>query len=153
MLPFKTGAMMNGIWFVHAAESLPFGLVPTEATIGGYRHDHSVRALRRVYSAEATFGRVRRCFHRYKTSSLPTFRYQTRIEVSLDLNETNAISPPRPFLAIVFGTRFGGVIIFDRHQFDERKIARAGDEVQRCAKLHLLSAHAVARADIHSICA
>jgi hypothetical protein len=33
---------------------LPFGLVPTEATIGSYRQKHSVRALHRVYSVEAT---------------------------------------------------------------------------------------------------
>ncbi len=33
---------------------LPFGPAPTEATIGGYRHDSSVRALHRVYSVEAT---------------------------------------------------------------------------------------------------
>ena len=47
--------------------SLPFGLDPAEATTGGYRCQHSVLALRRVYSAEATFSLVKRCFLRYKT--------------------------------------------------------------------------------------
>ncbi len=50
---------------------LPFGLVPTEAAIGGYRHDHSVRALHRVYSVGATFGCEKRCFHRYETGMKP----------------------------------------------------------------------------------
>ena len=47
--------------------SLPFGLVPTEATIGSYRQKPSARALHRVYSVEATFGSEKRCFHRYET--------------------------------------------------------------------------------------
>ena len=51
--------------------SLPFGLVPTEATIGSYRQKHSARALRRVYSVEATFGSEKRCFHRYETGGEP----------------------------------------------------------------------------------
>ncbi len=34
---------------------LPVGLAPTEATIGGYTHDRSVRSLHRVESVEATF--------------------------------------------------------------------------------------------------
>jgi len=41
--------------------SLPFGLAPMEATIDGYTLDHSVQALRRVYSVEATFGCEKRC--------------------------------------------------------------------------------------------
>ena len=60
---------------------------------------------------------------------------------------------PSPRFAIVFGTRFGCWILLDRDQFDERKIAMVGYEVQRCAKLNLRSAHAVAQAGIHSICA
>ena len=51
--------------------SLPFGLVPTEATIGSYRQKHSARALHRVYSVEATFGSEKRCFHRYETGGEP----------------------------------------------------------------------------------
>ena len=51
--------------------SLPFGPVPTEATIDSYRRDHSVRALRRVYSVEAAFGWAKRCFHRYETGGEP----------------------------------------------------------------------------------
>ena len=47
--------------------SLPFGLAPTEATIGSYRQKPSARALHRVYSVEATFGSEKRCFHRYET--------------------------------------------------------------------------------------
>jgi len=35
---------------------------------------------------------------RVYSSPLPTFPDHTRLEVSLNLNETNAISPPRPFL-------------------------------------------------------
>ncbi len=51
---------------------LPFGLAPTEATIGSYRHDRSVRALHRVYSVGATFGCEKRCFHRYETGGEPS---------------------------------------------------------------------------------
>ena len=51
--------------------SLPFGLVPTEATIGSYRQKPSARALHRVYSVEATFGSEKRCFHRYETGGEP----------------------------------------------------------------------------------
>lgn len=47
---------------------------------------------------------------------------------------------------------WGRLILLDRDQFDERKIAMAVDEMQS-AKLNLLSAHAVAQAGIHSICA
>ena len=52
--------------------SLPYGLVPTEATIDGYMLDHSVQALRRVYSVEATFGCESRCFPRYETGGEPS---------------------------------------------------------------------------------
>ena len=51
--------------------SLPFGLAPTEATIGSYRQKPSARALHRVYSVEATFGSEKRCFHRYETGGEP----------------------------------------------------------------------------------
>jgi hypothetical protein len=54
-----------------ASASLPFGLVPTEATIGSYGQKHSARALPRVYSVEATFGSEIRCFHRYETGGEP----------------------------------------------------------------------------------
>ena len=47
--------------------SLPFGLVPTEATIVSYRQKQLARALHRVYTVEATFGSEKRCFHRYET--------------------------------------------------------------------------------------
>ena len=51
--------------------SLPFGLAPTEATIGSYRQKPSARALHRVYSVEATFGSEKRSFHRYETGGEP----------------------------------------------------------------------------------
>ena len=38
-----------------------------EATIDGYTHERPLRDLRRVYSVEATFAPMERCFHRYKT--------------------------------------------------------------------------------------
>ena len=52
--------------------SLPFGPVPTELTIGGYKQDHSIPALRRVYSVEATLGLVTRCVLRYETGGEPS---------------------------------------------------------------------------------
>ena len=51
--------------------SLPFGLVPTEATIGSNHQKHSARALHRVYSVEATLGSEKRGFHRYETGGEP----------------------------------------------------------------------------------
>ena len=51
--------------------NLPYGLVPTEATIGSYEQKYSARALHRVYSVEATFGSEKRCFHRYETGGEP----------------------------------------------------------------------------------
>ncbi len=51
---------------------LPFGPAPTEAAIGGYGHDHSFRALHRVYSVGATFGCEKRCFHRFETGGEPS---------------------------------------------------------------------------------
>ena len=55
----------------YSKQRLPFGLFPTEETIGSYWQKHSVRALRRVYSVEATFGFEKRCFHRYETGGEP----------------------------------------------------------------------------------
>ena len=51
--------------------SPPFRPVPTEATIGGYKQDNSIQALRQVYSVEAAFGWAKRCFHRYETGGEP----------------------------------------------------------------------------------
>ena len=51
---------------------LPFGLAPTEATIGGYWQDRSVQALHRVYWVEATFECEKRYFHRYETGGEPS---------------------------------------------------------------------------------
>ncbi len=50
---------------------LSFGLAPTEAAIGGYMHDPTVRAVHRVDSVGATFGCEKRCFHRYETGMKP----------------------------------------------------------------------------------
>jgi hypothetical protein len=47
------------------------GFSRQEETIGSYWQKHSVRALRRVYSVEATFGFEKRCFHRYETGGEP----------------------------------------------------------------------------------
>ncbi len=51
---------------------LPFGPAPTEAAIGGYSHEHLVRALHRVYSVGATIGCEKRCYHRYETGGEPS---------------------------------------------------------------------------------
>ncbi len=58
-------------WSGYLNLSLPFGLVPTEATIVSYRQKHSARALHRVYSVEATFGSEQRRFHQYETGGEP----------------------------------------------------------------------------------
>ena len=60
---------------------------------------------------------------------------------------------PSPSPPIVFGTRFGGSGFYSTGTNLTIASLRRWELMFRGAKLNLLSAHAVARADIHSICA